>query len=155
MIELYADGSCPRLGGPGGWAFVCVSARIIRHEQAGSVPEATNNTMELTAVLRALEWAAENVRGELKVISDSQYVILGMNGRARKWKSNGWHLQDKHNKWVPVKNVELWRSLYRIALSRSAKVKATYEWVRGHNGNEYNELCDKLAGEQAWSRIDA
>ena len=145
---IHTDGACRGNPGPGAWACVLrlmEGATILKEaEYSGGELQTTNNRMELTAVIRAL--------GKLKdkdtpvtVRSDSQYVTLGATEWLPSWKSNGWRTGDRK----PVKNRELWEELDTIA-TRFASI--TWEWVRGHDGDELNERCDRLAN-QAIDRI--
>lgn len=151
MIELYCDGSYPRRGGPGGWAFVVRGP--LKHQESGAEQDATNNRMELIACKRGLEFLErEGFRGsELRIVSDSQYLIKGLNEWGFQWRRVGWRRRDRDGSWTKVKNVDLWRPLFALA---HETFHPTFEWVRGHDGHEMNELCDKLAGEAAWSMID-
>jgi len=162
MIKLYADGSCPRNPGPGGWAFVILEfrhgqtdmkkARMI--ERSGAVKDATNNTMELQAVIEGLQMLIELGKMDERIAchSDSSYVIKGINEWRRKWKYNKWRRKDRYGKLVPIANVEQWQLLDRLLDSFP---DATFSWVRGHDGNTYNERCDVLAGEAVWQLIES
>lgn len=137
-ITVYTDGGCTGNPGPGGWASVLLfDDQEVR--LSGGDLSTTNNKMELTAVIKALMYINENV--ELKdspvdVYTDSQYVKNGLTQWIHNWIRNGWKTAAKK----PVKNQEYW-----IALKAEAdKLLLNWHWVKGHSGNEYNELCDSL-----------
>jgi ribonuclease HI len=131
-MEIYTDGSCLGNPGPGGWAVLCSSFTL-----SGGLPHTTNNAMELTGALKALEKA-----GSQKVVlyTDSCYVKNGITKWILNWKKNGW----KTAKGEPIKNQELW-----VQLDNLNGPHVTWKWVRAHNGNPQNEAVDKLAREQA------
>jgi len=137
-ILVFTDGGCSGNPGPGGWAYVIV-ADGVTHERWGAEPVTTNNRMELSAVIAALETvlADATLAGRpLTVYTDSQYVQKGISAWIASWKRNGWRTSGKD----PVKNKDLWQALDVLA----GKVKAEWRWVKGHAGNEYNERCDAL-----------
>ena len=137
-VEIYTDGSCKKNPGPGGWGAVLVY-RGKEKEMCGGEADTTNNRMELTAVIRALEALREPCR--VKLTSDSRYVCDGMGkGWAKSWKKRGWKKADKS----PVLNRELWEAL-DAQLSRH---DVTFHWVKGHADNAYNNRCDALAVAQ-------
>jgi len=144
-FKIYTDGGCSGNPGPGGWAYVMVQetfqGRQIIAQNMGAEKETTNNRMELTAVISALRALKkmEGVPHQAAVYTDSQYVQKGITEWIRVWKRNSWKTSDKK----PVKNKELWMELDSIAGEFSLK----WEWVRGHAGNEYNELCDSMTQE--------
>lgn len=153
MIELYCDGSCPRPNGPGGWAFIVVTDGGNEIEKSGGAMSTTNNRMEMLAAIKGLEYLeAQGFRGErVKITSDSQYVIRGLNQWAWSWRKAGWRRKDENGKWVKVKNADLWPQLFSLA---HETLRAEFEWVRGHAGHSYNERCDALAGAAAWEAIE-
>lgn len=133
-VEIYADGACKGNPGIGGWgAWLKFGDR--ERELFGGERETTNNRMELTAVIRALEALKRPVAA--KVHTDSQYVINGIKTWIHGWKKNGWRTADKK----PVKNVELWQELDRQA----AHHRLEWIWVKGHAGHPENERADALA----------
>ena len=141
-LKIYTDGGCSGNPGPGGWAFVMVLETFqggkILAEQKGGEKSTTNNRMELTAViesLRALK-TMDGVPGRAVVCTDSQYVQKGITEWIRKWKQNAWRTSDRK----PVKNQDLWVELDSLA----GEFSLAWEWVRGHSGVEYNELCDRM-----------
>jgi ribonuclease HI len=139
MVRIYTDGACKYNPGPGGWAFVLKEAGREVVERSGSEPQTTNNRMELMAVIRALEAVPPGSRVE--VHTDSQYVQKGMSEWLGDWKRRGWRTADKK----PVKNVDLWQELDRIAGVHSV----TWHWVKGHAGHPENERADALANRAA------
>jgi len=142
VIHIYTDGGCSGNPGPGGWAFVILQetfqgARILA-ENSGAEKDTTNNRMELTAVIASLETFINigNATEKITVYTDSQYVQKGMTVWIKDWKSKGWRTSDKK----PVKNQELWLRLEALA----AGLKVNWVWVKGHDGNKYNEKCDVM-----------
>lgn len=135
QIEIYTDGACSGNPGPGGWGAVLVYNGKEK-ELSGSEKETTNNRMELTAVIMALN--ALNQPCEVKLTTDSKYVCDAINkGWVYSWRKNGWKKSDKK----PALNVDLWEEL----LSLLEKHEVEFIWVKGHNGHKYNEICDALA----------
>ncbi|MDY3812377.1 ribonuclease HI [Eubacterium sp.] len=135
QIEIYTDGACSGNPGPGGWGAVLVYNGKEK-ELSGSEKNTTNNRMELTAVIMALN--ALNQPCEVKLTTDSKYVCDAVNkGWVYSWRKNGWKKSDKK----PVLNVDLWEEL----LSLLEKHEVEFIWVKGHNGHKYNEICDALA----------
>ena len=135
-VEVYADGACRGNPGPGGWG---VLLRAAGHERElhGGEPATTNNRMELTAVIRALEALAPGSR--VRVYTDSQYVQKGITEWIHDWKRRGWRTADKK----PVKNVDLWMRLDELARGHEVE----WHWVRGHAGHPENERADALANK--------
>ncbi len=136
MIEIYTDGACRGNPGPGGWAALL---QMGEHEKELSGAEAltTNNRMELTAVIRALEALKRPVH--VRVYTDSQYVRRGITEWLRAWKARGWRTADRK----PVKNQDLWQHLEEA----SAPHEIEWHWVPGHAGVPGNERVDRLANE--------
>ena len=133
-VEIYADGACKGNPGPGGWG-VFMRAGTHEKELWGGERDTTNNRMELTAVIRALEALKRPV--PVKLYTDSKYVQQGISAWIHNWKRNGWRTADKK----PVKNADLWQEL--DVLARQFQVEWT--WVKGHAGNPGNERADELA----------
>ena len=132
--RIYTDGACKGNPGPGGWgALVQLDGR--ETELCGGEPDTTNNRMELTAVIRALE--ALKRPCEIDVYTDSQYVQKGISEWIVSWKRRGWKTADKK----PVKNVDLWLELDRLAGGHAIR----WHWVKGHAGHAENERADQLA----------
>ncbi len=133
-VRIYTDGACKGNPGPGGWGALLKSGAG-ETELFGGEPQTTNNRMELTAVIRALELLKHPCH--IEVYTDSQYVQKGISEWLHDWKRRGWRTADKR----PVKNVDLWRELDRLAgLHRIA-----WHWVKGHAGHPENERADALA----------
>ena len=139
QVEIFTDGACQGNPGPGGWGAI-LRYKGYEKEISGGAPLTTNNRMELTAVISALELLKEPCAVNLH--SDSKYVCDAINeGWAKKWKSNGW----MRNKKEPALNPELWDTLLVLC----NKHDVTFIWVKGHAGHPENERCDKLATTQA------
>ena len=134
-IEIYTDGACSGNPGIGGWGAVILIDNQNPINLHGGLNATTNNQMELTAVIKALQYFYESK--SIKIFTDSKYVMNGMNQWIENWKRNGWKTANKK----PVKNKDLWVEL-DLALS---KHKIDWEWVKGHAGNQYNEIADSLA----------
>ena len=133
-IDIYADGACKGNPGPGGWGAL-LRAGGHERELFGGEAHTTNNRMELTAVIRALEALRRPSR--VRVYTDSQYVQQGISGWIHGWKRKGW----KTAGGTPVKNADLWRDLDALAARHSVE----WHWVRGHAGHPDNERADALA----------
>ena len=134
MLKIWTDGSCLGNPGPGGWAFIATNGKETA-ERSGGEKDTTNNRMELTAVIRALNAAKKH--SELEIHTDSQYVKNGTQIWLPQWKNNNWKTAAKK----PVKNKELWQQLDTVLQTK----KIHWIWVKGHAGNEMNERCDELA----------
>jgi ribonuclease HI len=133
-VEIYTDGACRGNPGVGGWgALLRIGHR--ERELHGGEPATTNNRMELTAAIRALE--ALKRRCEVALYTDSQYLRLGITTWLADWKRRGWRTADRK----PVKNQDLWQALDALA----AKHDIEWHWVRGHDGHPENERADALA----------
>ena len=136
VIEAFTDGACRGNPGPGGWG---VLLRYNGHEKRlfGGEAETTNNRMELMAVIKALE--SLNKQCKVKVTSDSQYVLKGINEWMDNWKKRGWKTAAKK----PVKNVDLWQRLDKARENHNVE----WVWVKGHSGHIENEIADELANQ--------
>jgi ribonuclease HI len=133
-ITIYTDGACSGNPGPGGWGAILIYNGTEK-ELSGGEPETTNNRMELSAVIAALEALKEPCAAE--VFTDSQYIEKAMNeGWLEGWKKKGWK-----RKGGELKNADLWRTLDALL----ARHSVTFRWVRGHADNVYNNRCDALA----------
>ena len=141
-VTIYTDGACSGNPGPGGWGAVLIYGEHQR-ELSGGEARTTNNRMELTAVISALECLKEPCRVELW--SDSKYVIDALEkGWAKGWKARGWIKSDKK----PALNPDLWERLLALCDIHTVKL----HWVKGHAENPYNNRCDQLAvGE--WQKL--
>lgn len=137
-VEIFTDGACKGNPGPGGWG---VLLRMGRHEKemSGGDPATTNNRMEMTAVVRALNALTEPC--EVVLHTDSRYVIDGMTKWIHGWKKKGWVNASKQ----PVRNADLWHDLIEAA----QRHKIEWQWVKGHDGHVENERVDRLASEAA------
>ena len=134
-VYIYTDGACSGNPGAGGWGAILKYGEHTK-ELSGFEPETTNNRMELTAVISALEALKEPC--EAIVTTDSKYVCDGITkGWARSWRAKGWIKGDKK----PALNPDLWERL----LDLTEKHKVSFVWVRGHAGHPENERCDELA----------
>ena len=135
-VQLITDGACLGNPGRGGWAAIL---RYGGHKKElfGSAPHTTNNRMELTAAIVALESLKRPVVVDLH--TDSQYLRQGITSWIHGWKRNGWKTADRK----PVKNVDLWQRL-DVAIARHT---VHWHWVRGHSGHDLNERADELARE--------
>ena len=133
-VTIYTDGACSGNPGPGGWGALLTMGEHEK-ELCGGEANTTNNRMELTAAIEALN--ALTRACEVDLFTDSQYVKGGITGWIYGWKKNGWKTAAKK----PVKNAELWQALDE-ALRRH---KVDWHWVKGHAGHDGNERADELA----------
>lgn len=134
-VEIFTDGACSGNPGVGGWGAILVYGNH-RKELSGFEPNTTNNRMELTAVIAALEALKEPC--EVTLTTDSKYVCDGIGkGWAKSWRARGWKKSD--NK--PALNPDLWQRLLEL----TEKHKVSFVWVKGHDGHPENERCDSLA----------
>jgi len=133
-VEIFTDGACRGNPGPGGWGAIL---RYKQHEKhlKGTEALTTNNRMELTAVIKALETLKKPC--PVKITTDSEYVHQGITVWLATWKKNGWKTSNKK----PVKNIDLWQQLDTIA----KKYEISWHWVKGHSNHPENELADQLA----------
>lgn len=134
FVEIYTDGACRGNPGPGGWG---ASLRFNgkQKDMYGGEAETTNNRMELTAVIEGLE--ALSRPHPVKIYTDSRYVMDGVTKWLAGWKKKGWKTAAKK----PVKNVELWQRLDALVDAN----EVSWQWVKGHSGDEGNEHADMLA----------
>jgi len=135
MIKIFTDGACSGNPGIGGWGVVILINDNDPIFLNGGEIQTTNNRMELTATIKALKHFKKYQL--ITLITDSKYVKDGIESWIANWKKNGWKTASKK----PVKNKELWLELD----SQIAKHKITWEWVKGHAGDIYNERADFLA----------
>ncbi len=135
-IVIHTDGACSGNPGPGGWGAILV-AGAHRKEIKGGEPITTNNRMELTAAIHALE----SLKGpsEVELYTDSAYLRGGITVWIKNWKRNGWRTADKK----PVRNAELWQRLE----AAEAPHKISWHWVKAHNNDPDNDRADELARE--------
>ena len=135
-IHIYTDGACRGNPGPGGWGALLIAGKHQKTMHGGD-PETTNNRMELTAAIEALN----ALKGHSRVVlhTDSKYVMDGINDWMPNWKNRGWKTAAKK----PVKNQDLWQALDEAI----ARHEIEWRWVRGHDGNPGNEAADALANQ--------
>ena len=133
--NIYTDGACSGNPGIGGWGVVILLSNKKSIHLNGGVKLTTNNQMELTAAIKALEYF--NKPEKIKLFTDSKYVKNGIQLWIYNWKKNGWKTAAKK----PVKNQELWEKLD----NQIKRHEVSWEWVKGHDGDEFNEIADMLA----------
>jgi ribonuclease HI len=138
QVDVFTDGACKGNPGPGGWGALL---RMGMHEKelSGGEAETTNNRMEMTAVIRALNALTEPCNVTLH--TDSRYVIDGMTKWIDGWQRKGWVSASKK----PVRNQDLWHDLIAAALPH----QISWQWVKGHSGHPENERVDQLASDAA------
>lgn len=135
-VEIFTDGACRGNPGPGGWG-VLLRANGVEKKLYGGVKDTTNNRMELLAAIKGLE--ALNRPCQVRLSTDSKYVMMGITEWMANWKKNGWKTSAKK----PVKNVDLWERLSELIQSHEIK----WQWVKGHSGHRENEIADQLANQ--------
>ena len=142
-IKIYTDGAAKGNPGKAGWGAVFISGKNI-FEMGGGVPHATNNQMELTAPIEALKHIKKHLPAQagkisesIEIVSDSKYVILGITEWIFGWQKNNWRNANRK----PVLNREMWEELYEL----TEELKPKWAYVKGHNGDEYNERADVIA----------
>ena len=139
--KIYTDGACIGNPGPGGWAAIILDDKE-KKELFGGERLTTNNRMELTAAIKALEYCSEKegkqpILKQIKIYTDSAYLKEGITVWIKNWEKNNWKTSDKKN----VKNIDLWKKLKELTLSN----QVDWIWVKGHSQDVMNELADKLA----------
>ena len=142
-IKIYTDGACVGNPGPGGWAAV-IFIENEKKELFGGTAQTTNNRMELTAAIKALEYCnAQEGKlpslKQIKIYTDSTYLKEGITVWINNWEKNNWKTADKKN----VKNVDLWKKLKELIKSNQVE----WYWIKGHSNDPMNNLADKLAKE--------
>lgn len=151
IVRMFTDGACSNNPGPGGYAALITTTlgtKII----SGFEMETTNNRMELMAVIKGIEevmniiFLEEQKIKKLEIISDSAYVVNAINQNwLQSWKTNGFKTKD--NK--PIKNVEIWKKLdEQLETLKFIEVEIVFTKIKGHNGNYFNEMVDKIAREE-------
>jgi len=140
-IKIYTDGACVGNPGPGGWAAIILKENE-KKELFGGEKLTTNNRMELTAAIKALEYCNNQEQKQrslknVKIFTDSTYVKDGITVWINNWEKNNWKTSDKKN----VKNVDLWKRLKELTQSNQVE----WLWVKGHSKDMMNELADELA----------
>ena len=138
MIEVYTDGSCLGNPGKGGWAFLVNNEGVISSRSGYSI-KATNNQMELTAAIKAIEFLVNHK--EMSIYTDSNYLKNGITLWVTNWKKNNWKTASKN----PVKNKELWERLDQLNYLKKIK----WKWVKAHDTNKLNSEVDLLARQSA------
>ena len=133
-VVVFTDGACSGNPGPGGWGAILTMGDTVKN-LCGGDPDTTNNRMELTAAIKALEALSRPCA--VDVHTDSQYVKGGVTGWIHGWKKRGWLTADKK----PVKNIDLWKQLDAAA----QRHKVEWHWVKGHAGHDMNERADVRA----------
>jgi ribonuclease HI len=134
---VYTDGSCLGNPGPGGWAVLGPDFKL-----SGGQDNTTNNIMEMTAVVKALEECIKREIGSVTIFTDSNYVKNGITSWIKKWKLNGW----KTSSGTAVKNKDLWVKIDQLSQEIS---NVEWKWVRAHSGQTQNELVDTMARQEA------
>ena len=140
-VEIYTDGACIGNPGPGGWAAIILAEKD-KKEIFGGEKLTTNNRMELTAPIKALEYCAKQYDKQrplkqIEIYTDSTYVKEGITVWINTWEKNNWKTANKKD----VKNVDLWKKLKELAKPNQIK----WQWIKGHSNNPMNDLADQLA----------
>ena len=139
LVDIYTDGSCSGNPGPGGWGAILMY-KGLEKEMSGGDKHTTNNKMELTGAIRALEALKEPC--QVTLYTDSQYLVNAINQKwLENWKKRGWKKADKS----PALNSDLWARLLDLAERHTFH----YIWIKGHAGHPENERCDQLAVAQS------
>ena len=138
MVEIATDGACKGNPGPGGWGAI-LRVGGSEKELSGGDPDTTNNRMELTAAIEALNALTRPC--SVKLSTDSKYVMDGLTKWIHGWKRNGWMTASRK----PVKNAELWHAL----IAAADRHEIEWVWVKGHAGHADNERADRLASAAA------
>lgn len=133
---IFTDGSCDPNPGPGGWAFVMVQDGVIQNEQCGGDRDTTNNRMEMTAIIRALDSLPAD--STATIYSDSDLCIKTLTEWAKGWKAKGWQRKGGQ----PIANLDLVISAWE---AKSEKPHVALQWVKAHDGSRWNEYADALA----------
>ena len=140
-IKIYTDGACVGNPGPGGWAAIILT-KSSKKEIFGGEKLTTNNRMELTATIKALEYCTEQegkqpLLKEIEIYTDSTYVKEGITVWINRWEKNNWKTANKKS----VKNVDLWKKLKELVKRNPVE----WKWVKGHSNDPMNDLADELA----------
>lgn len=141
MIKIYTDGACSGNPGKGASAMIVVEGNDVTHRGTFLFKRTTNNIAELTAVMMALDYVISKEILECRILSDSQYVVNGINAWMNKWAANGWIAS--HGK--EVKNAELWQNAYELWNKAIALSNCSIHHVKGHHTDKWNILVDKIA----------
>ena len=140
-LQIYTDGGCSPNPGPGGWGFVVVENEGLLHESCGGEPDTTNNRMELTAIIRALEYLRQHSAqwDAVTIYSDSNLCVQTYNTWMNGWEKRGW----KRSKG-PVMNLDL---VKQLSMLKKDSPKVSLKWIRAHAGQVWNEYADRLTHE--------
>lgn len=134
QLTIYTDGACSGNPGPGGWGAILLYKDTLR-ELSGGEPQTTNNRMELMGAISSLSALKEAC--EVELYTDSQYIVNAINkGWLKGWKAKNWKRKDGE-----LKNIDLWQELDKLLSLHTV----TFNWVKGHADNKYNNRCDELA----------
>lgn len=138
-IEIYTDGSAHYVSRFGAWAFVAVYPDGKEVPRSGAAADTTNNRMELSAVCEAIDFilSSGDTENEFKIVTDSEYVCNGLNTWRKSWRLKNWKNVKNSDIWIPLDAA--------VDTAENLGFKVTITWVKGHNGNKYNEVVDKLA----------
>lgn len=136
-VTIYTDGACSGNPGEGGWGAVIMYKGTVK-KISGYSEMTTNNIMELTAVIEGVGVLKEKCR--INIFTDSKYIVDSVTMWLPNWIKNGWKTSSKK----PVKNVECWKKIVELLNFHEIK----WNWVKGHDGNIYNEECDRMAREE-------
>lgn len=142
-IEVYTDGACLGNPGPGGWGVLINLGSGKEIAFSGGEAQTTNNRMEMTAVIQAMQKLLLINQPRAILHTDSNYVMQGITQWIKNWKKNGW----KNSQKDPVANADLWKKMDEL----NQKLSIEYKWVKGHDGNPGNEMCDEMASKEAKS----
>lgn len=156
-LTYYTDGGCEPNPGKGTWAFVAVDMKNTTLEEVGHDPDATNNKMEMTAIIRAIENAIEEKADAVEIFTDSQYCVKGFHQWMLAWAKNNWrkklrYADQFHMASDEIANLDLWQKLYQYRTQYALTMPIRLTWVRGHAGNQFNERCDELV-RQEYKRV--
>ena len=136
LLRIYTDGCCNPNPGPGAWAAIIITDEANPIELAGAKGATTNNEMELTGILRAMQWLEVNGITAAIITTDSQYA-LGCVRWAPGWERKGW----TREKGKPIQNVAVVQQIHAL----HQRMRIAWKWVRGHNGHRWNEMADRAA----------
>ncbi len=146
-IIIYGDGACSGNPGPGGWGSIVITPSHVE-ELGGSVPATTNNRMEISAILKAINWCVENISKaeitEVFIFTDSVYLIRGITQWIFGWKKRGWKTAEN----AAVSNQDLWQEIEKTIADLkklNPEVELKWNFVKGHAGDPGNERCDEIA----------
>ena len=144
-VEIYTDGACSHNTGAGGWGVVKVEKGEVVFSSSGRADCTTSNRMELVAAIKGVELAILHpIQDKVIIYSDSNYVVKGITEWVDGWIKRGW----KNSKKQPTPNKEFWIALLDAKHKWNTNKDASlleFKWIKGHNGNKWNELADKLA----------